>query len=62
MRVPPDLGVPRVGEPLPALLDDVRDVGDGLDVVDDGRLTEEALDRAGNGGFRRGQPRLPRAS
>src|SRR6185312_4737969 len=39
------LGRAELGEPLPALLDDVRDVGDGLDVVDDGRLAPDALDR-----------------
>jgi hypothetical protein len=36
---------PLLAEPLPAVLDDAGEVGEGFDVVDDGGLAEEALER-----------------
>src|SRR5581483_8010491 len=48
-------GEARLLEPVHPLRDDVRDVADGLDVVDDRRLAPEAGDR----GERRLRPRIP---
>ena len=46
------------GEPIGALEDDLRNVGVRFDVIEDGRFSEQALDR-GNGGRGRGSPRCP---
>ena len=46
--VPVEPGVPVAAKPRPAVGDDVRDVDEGLDVVDRGRLAEEpGLEREG---------------
>jgi hypothetical protein len=46
-----------LAEPLPAVLDDAGEVGEGFDVVDDGGLAEEALD-GGEGGLDAGPAAL----